>query len=67
MGWGCPHDAAGECQHVPGKRCDPGMKGCVLYGRVRFSVDEKNSPSVLRRARVGGVATGENGRGKRRG
>ncbi|WP_211563233.1 hypothetical protein [Magnetovibrio blakemorei] len=25
-------------------KCDPGMKGCVLYGRFRFSVEEKNKP-----------------------
>jgi hypothetical protein len=53
-GWGCPHDANGECQHVPGKRCDPGMKGCVLYGRVRFSVEAKNSPRIRRQAAAEG-------------
>jgi hypothetical protein len=53
-GWGCPHEANGMCQRVKGKPCDPGMKGCVLYGRVRFSVEEKNRPGadpLERRAR----------------
>jgi hypothetical protein len=29
--------------------CNPGMKGCVLYGRFVFSDPEKNSPSIRRR------------------
>jgi len=48
-GWGCPHEVHGECLHVPGQRCDPGMKGCVLFGRFVFSVPEKNTRGVLRR------------------
>jgi len=36
---------------VTGRGCDPGMKGCVLYGRFVFSHAEKNSPGVLRRKR----------------
>ncbi len=43
-GWGCPHDANGICQKVPDVACDPGMKGCVLAGRFRFSSDTKNRP-----------------------
>lgn len=43
-GWGCVHDVNGECTRVPGKSCDPGMKGCILAGRFRFSNDEKNRP-----------------------
>lgn len=43
-GWGCPHDANGICQKVPEVTCDPGMKGCVLAGRFRFSSDNKNRP-----------------------
>lgn len=34
---------------VKGKACDPGMKGCVLYGRHGFSVPDKNSPSIKRK------------------
>ncbi len=50
MSWGCPFDAGGECQRVVGRACDPGMLGCILYGRVKFSVEEKNSPSSRREA-----------------
>jgi hypothetical protein len=44
-GWGCVHDAAGICTRVAGRPCDPGMKGCVLAGRFRFSNESKNRPS----------------------
>ncbi|MBL8259520.1 MAG: hypothetical protein JNM60_06915 [Candidatus Competibacteraceae bacterium] len=43
-GWGCPNELNGSCQHVQGRSCDPGMKGCVLAGRFRFSDDAKNRP-----------------------
>lgn len=43
-GWGCPHEVGGICQHVDGKICDPGMKGCVLFGRFVFSDPQKNRP-----------------------
>ncbi len=43
-GWSCPNEIKGECEHVPGKACDPGMKGCVLFGKFRFANTEKNSP-----------------------
>ena len=41
-GWGCPHEFNGTCQHVKDRPCDPGMKGCVLAGRFRFSNNAKN-------------------------
>lgn len=47
-GWGCPHEINGQCDHVPGKACDPGMKGCVLHGKVTFSIEAKNSPRIKR-------------------
>ncbi|CDH43298.1 MAG: hypothetical protein IPL59_00275 [Candidatus Competibacteraceae bacterium] len=43
-GWGCPHQFNGICQQVKDRPCDPGMKGCVLAGRFRFSNDTKNRP-----------------------
>lgn len=43
--WGCPHDLNGICQNVNERDCDPGMKGCVLYGRVIFSNPAKNPPA----------------------
>jgi hypothetical protein len=48
-GWGCPHDAGGECQRVPNRRCDPGMKGCVLAGRFIFSDSGKNTAAAKKR------------------
>lgn len=47
-GWGCPHEYRGDCMRVEGKPCDPGMKGCILYGRFTFSNPEKNTPSRQR-------------------
>lgn len=43
-GWGCPHELNEICQHVQNRPCDPGMKGCVLAGRFRFSNEAKNRP-----------------------
>jgi hypothetical protein len=40
--WGCPHEADDLCSKVKNLPCDPGMKGCVLYGRYVFANDEKN-------------------------
>ncbi|MCL2658310.1 MAG: hypothetical protein FWD62_13035 [Betaproteobacteria bacterium] len=42
--WSCPHDLNNVCQRVQGARCDPGMRGCVLEGRVRFAREESNVP-----------------------
>ena len=51
-GWGCPHNRDGQCRRVPGRKCDPGMKGCVLHGKVAFSKQAKNSPRARRRLRA---------------
>ncbi|MEO5367217.1 MAG: hypothetical protein H7831_12890 [Magnetococcus sp. WYHC-3] len=50
-GWGCPHECAGQCLHVRGFACDPGMKGCVLAGRFKFSNPAKNRPAGPRKHR----------------
>ncbi|HMV54074.1 MAG TPA: hypothetical protein PLX20_15705 [Rhodocyclaceae bacterium] len=42
--WSCPHDLDNICQRVQGATCDPGMRGCVLEGKVRFARDEMNLP-----------------------
>lgn len=42
--WSCPHDLNGTCQLVRGSVCDPGMRGCVLHGKVRFADVEMNRP-----------------------
>lgn len=41
-GWGCVHDQNGICTKIANRPCDPGMKGCVLAGRFRFTNPEKN-------------------------
>ncbi len=41
-GWSCPHDLNGICQRVQGAVCDPGMRGCVLHGKVVFASEDKN-------------------------
>ena len=46
--WGCPHEVKGLCSKINNLPCDPGMKGCVLYGRFAFSNPDKNSPSIKR-------------------
>lgn len=43
-GWGCVHEEEGKCNRVAGRPCDPGMKGCILAGRFRFSNPVKNRP-----------------------
>lgn len=43
-GWGCVHEDHGKCNRVAGRPCDPGMKGCILAGRFRFSNPAKNRP-----------------------
>lgn len=48
-GWGCPHEVRGLCSKLKNIACDPGMKGCVLYGRFAFSDADKNSPSIKRK------------------
>ena len=43
-GWSCPYDLDGVCQRVQGAVCDPGMRGCVLHGKVVFANEDKNAP-----------------------
>ena len=40
--WGCPYEDNGICQRVKGVPCEPGMKGCTLYGRFTFADPAKN-------------------------
>lgn len=44
-GWGCVHEVNGVCSRVADRPCDPGMKGCILAGRFRFSNEAKNRPA----------------------
>ena len=50
-GWSCPHELDGHCSKVNNLPCDPGMKGCQLYGRYVFFDDSKNTRLEQRRAR----------------
>jgi len=62
--WGCPHEVEGLCTKVKQWPCNPGMKGCVLYGRFAFSAPDKNSPAIKRkleeRKRSATTSTGKN-------
>ena len=51
-GWSCPHELDGRCSKVNNLPCDPGMKGCQLYGRYVFFDDSKNTRIEQRRAHV---------------
>ncbi|MBS1129963.1 MAG: hypothetical protein H6R16_965 [Proteobacteria bacterium] len=42
-GWGCPHEVNDHCTKINNLPCDPGMKGCELYGRFRFADESKNT------------------------
>ncbi|MDD3324010.1 MAG: hypothetical protein PHN38_02650 [Sulfurospirillaceae bacterium] len=41
-GWSCPKEVDGICIAIK-KECDPGDKGCVLYGKVKFACEETPS------------------------
>ena len=40
--WGCPHECDGKCARINNLPCDPGMKGCVLFGRFVWADASKN-------------------------
>jgi len=42
--WGCPHEVEGLCERVNGAFCVPGMKGCILHGKVEFPGGEAPRP-----------------------
>ena len=51
-GWGCPHEVDGHCSKIRDLPCDPGMKGCELYGRYAFFDASKNTRIDEKRARA---------------
>jgi len=57
-GWSCPHELQGVCSKVNGLPCDPGMKGCELYGRYVFFDARKNERLAQKKARTL-LSTGE--------
>lgn len=50
-GWSCPHETNGLCGKVNERPCDPGMKGCELYGRYAFFDGSKNERLKQKQAR----------------
>jgi hypothetical protein len=50
-GWSCPHELDGHCSKVRNLPCDPGMKGCELYGRYVFFDAGKNTRLEQKKAR----------------
>lgn len=56
-GWICRHEQKGQCQKVKGKSCDPGMKGCVLYARMKkqkeSQIKTNTEPSVEKELKKG--------------
>jgi hypothetical protein len=34
--WNCPHQVNDVCRKVAGAYCRPGMRGCILVGKVVF-------------------------------
>ncbi len=34
--WSCPHQVNDLCRTVRGAYCRPGMRGCVIAGKVTF-------------------------------
>ena len=51
-GWSCPHEVNGLCIKINNLPCDPGMKGCELYGRYAFFDGSKNSRFLQKRERA---------------
>ena len=40
MSWGCPHQISDFCKRL-NRECRPGIKGCILSGRVTFLDSQK--------------------------
>jgi hypothetical protein len=49
-GWGCRHQSQEQCLKI-GVPCHPGMRGCVLCGRVTFIEQTPASPPAPTRTR----------------
>ncbi|HJT23654.1 MAG TPA: hypothetical protein VJ873_03710 [bacterium] len=57
--WSCPHQTADYyCQRVK-TGCVPGMKGCILRGKVRFAGEDEIAKKIeaeLKNSRKGDKA-----------
>jgi hypothetical protein len=51
-GWGCPHEISGKCSKINDLPCDPGMKGCELFGRYTFFDGSKNERLLQKKTRT---------------
>ena len=60
-GWGCPHEIDGMCGKVGNLPCDPGMKGCELYGRFVFFDPTKNTRLQQKQARTASATPATDG------
>lgn len=50
----CRHEQKGLCQKVKGKTCDPGMKGCLLYARMKkYSIQQTEQTKKTETPKVG--------------
>jgi len=47
-GWTCSYQVGEFCELLK-KRCDPGDKGCTLYGKALFSNPNTPSNEALKR------------------
>lgn len=47
-GWTCSYQVGDKCDLLQ-KTCDPGDKGCTLYGKAVFSNPENPSNEAVRR------------------
>lgn len=47
-GWTCSHQKGSDCDLL-NKPCDPGEKGCVLYGKAVFSNPDNPSNAAVER------------------
>ncbi len=57
--WSCPHEVDGRCERLEGAFCVPGMKGCILVGKVEFPDGRIPAPVWPRGSRRARQARGE--------
>jgi len=65
--WSCPHEVDGRCDKVDGAFCVPGMRGCILVGKVEFPdgrIPAPVWPGRLRRGREEKAQAKKGGNGR---
>ena len=63
-GWSCPHEVNGTCSKINDLPCDPGMKGCELYGRYAFFDASKNTRLLQKQVRAAAKRTDDESPGE---